>query len=166
MSRNVSSAFKQAAFSQETNTAFIMLVTISHDSFSDDIRLASDSYEDLPTAGVRGVISRSEEYIYLPLAIVLSQEDDSGVARASISVDNINRDIIAAVRSATSAVSVTIEVVLSSDPDTVEVSVQDFRLERVEYDAFTVSGDLSVEYFDLEPFPSGRFTPSKFPGMF
>ena len=164
--RALSNNAKQAIYAQETSEVFILLVTINHSSFTTPIRLASDSFELLPSAGVRGVVSRGDEYIYLPFTINLPIQDDTGIARASISVDNISREIVAAVRSASSSLSITIEIVLASDVDTPEVTVADFALERVTYDAFTVSGEITVEYFDLEPFPSRRFTPSDFPGIF
>ena len=166
MSRNVSEAFKQAVFAQQTSEVFIMLVTISHPSFPDDIRVCSDPFELLPIAGVKGVVSRGDEYIFLPFTVTLPAQDDTGIARANISIDNITRELVQAVRNANSALSITIEVVLSSNVDNPEISVRNFRLDRVTYDALTVSGDISVEYSDLEPFPSGRFTPSYFPGLF
>lgn len=166
MSRPISNAAKQAMFAQQTSEAFIILLTIDHPDFTDPIRVASDPYEDLPDAGVRGVVSRGMEFMFLPFSIELPQEDDSGVTRATLSIDNISREIVAYVRQASSALNVTVEIVLSSDVDTVEVSVPDFKLERVTYDAFTVTGDISMDYFELEPFPSRRFTPSDFPGIF
>lgn len=164
--RTLSNAAKAAVYAQSTDEAFIILVTINHSTFSEPVRVASDPLELLPVAGVRGVVSRGDEFVFLPFNIELPAQDDSGVAKARISVDNISREIVAAVRNATSALSIDIEIVLASDPDTVEISIEDFRLDRVTYDALTVSGDISVEYFDLEPFPSRRFTPSDFPGLF
>jgi len=164
--RPLSNAAKAAIFAQQTDEAFITLVTINHPTFTAPVRVASDPYELLPDAGVRGVVSRGEEYLFLPFTIELPAQDDSGAAKARISVDNISREIVAAVRRANSALTITIEIVLASDPDTPEVSIEDFRLDRVTYDALTVSGDISVEYFDLEPFPARRFTPSDFPGLF
>lgn len=166
MSRPLSNSAKAAMYAQSTSEVFIMLVTIDHPSFTTPVRVASDPYELLPEAGVRGVISRGMEFLYLPFSVELPSQDDTGVAKARISVDNISREIVAAVRRANSALSITIEIVLASDPDTLEVAIEDFRLDRVTYDAFTVSGDISIEYFDLEPFPSRRFTPSDFPGIF
>ena len=165
MSRNVSATFQSAVNAASVDTAFIVLVTVSHSSFTDDIRVASDPYEDLPTAGVRGVISNGDEYLHCPFTIELPAQDDSGVARARISIDNVDRTVVAAARSADSPVSIKIQIVLSSAPDTVEVLVDGFRLEAVEYDALTVSGEISVEYFDLEPFPKGRFNPSEWSGL-
>lgn len=166
MSRPLSNAAKQAIFAQQTSEVFIILVTIAHETFDNPIRVCSDPFEVLPDAGVRGIVSRGDEYVFLPFSIELPVQDDSGVARASISVDNITREIVQYVREATSALSITIEVVLASDPDTPEITVADFKLERVTYDALTVSGEISVEYYELEPFPARRFTPSDFPGLF
>lgn len=164
--RNVSNEFKASVFSQQTDEVFIALITISHESFTDDIRVASDPFELLPTAGERGVVSNGLEYIYLPFRLVLPSEDDTGVARARLEMDNVDRRAVAAIRNANSSLSVNIDIVLASDVDNVEMSVQDFRLEKVRYDALTISGDLTVEYYDLEPFPYQRFTPSAFQGMF
>ena len=166
MPRQISNTAKAAAFAQQTSEAFIMLVTITHPSFTDDVRVCSDPYELLPTAQVRGIVSQGLEYIFMPFAIEMPVQDNTGLARAKISVDNISREIVAAVRSANSALTISMEIVLASDPDTPEVTISDFHLDRVTYDAFTVSGDISVEFFDLEPFPARRFSPSDFPGLF
>lgn len=164
--RTLSTNAKKALFSQQTSEVFVVLLTISHSSFDRDVLISSDSYELLPIAGVRGIISRGQEYVYIPFEISLPTEDDSTTARATLSVENVGRELMEAVRSADSAVRVKIEVVLASSPDTVEISIDDFQLNTITYDAFTVSGDLTVEYYDLEPFPSLRFTPGDFPGMF
>ena len=166
MSRSLSTAARGAMFAQQTSEVFIVLLTISHSSFDDDIRVASDSYEVLPVAGSRGVISRGDEYVFIPFDITLPQQDDSGVSKATLSVDNVGRELMAAIRAADSAVTVKIEVILASDVDTVEISLDDLRLDSVKYNAFTVSGDVSMDYYDLEPCPKQRFTPSDFPGVF
>lgn len=164
--RSISQTAKTAIFSQNTDECFIVLITIDNASFTDPIRVASDSYEVLPNAGVRGVVSRGNEFIFLPFSVELPQQDDTGIARASLSIDNVSREIVAAARSVTTPLDITIEVVLASDVDTVEVAIQNFKLDNVTYDALTISGDISVEYFELEPYPARRFTPSDFPGIF
>lgn len=164
--RNLSNAAKLAMYAQQTREAFIMLVSINHSSFTQPIRVSSDPTEILPIAGERGTVSRGEEYVFAPFSIMLPQQDDTGIARSSVSIDNVDRRIVAAVREANGPLDVTIEIVLASSPDTVEVSAPNFRMDRVSYDALTVSGDISVEYFELEPFPARRFTPADFPGLF
>lgn len=164
--RPLTNAAKLAMYSQESPEAFIILLTIDHPTFTAPIRVASDPFELLPDAGVRGVVSRGNEFIFMPFILELPQEDDTGAYRATLSVDNVTREIVAAVRTANSAISVAIEIVMSSSVNDVEVSVPDFKLEKVNYDALTVSGELSIEYYELEPFPYRRFTPSDFPGLF
>lgn len=164
--RPLSNAAKMAMYAQQTSEVFIILITIEHPNFTDPIRVASDSFEVLPDAGVRGVLSRGMEFVYVPFTLELPQEDDTGVSRATLSIDNISREIVAYVRQASSSLNVTIEIVLSSNVDLVEITAPDFKLDNVSYDAFTVTGDLTMEYFELEPFPARRFTPSDFPGLF
>lgn len=164
--RGLSAAAKQAMFAPQTGEAFIVLLTFSHPSLTDDIRVASDNLTDLPVAGGKGVISNGLEYVYCPFAFQLPQEDNTGLASASLTVDNIDRRITQAVRQANSAIDVKIQIILASSPDLVEISLDDFQLRRCSYNALTITGDLTLEYFDQEPFPSKRFTPADFPGMF
>lgn len=167
MSRNVSNALRAATNAQQTDTAFITLLTITNANLATPIRVCDDPNQVLPLAGVRGVISRGDEYIYLPFTFSLPAEDDTGIGRASLTIDNISREIVQAVRQAIGTkISLKIEIVLSSDLNTPEVVMNDFILEGIKYDAFTVTGDVTVEYYDLEPFPARRFTPSDFPGIF
>lgn len=166
MSRNLSAQARQAIYNQQTDEVFVILMTIDHPNFTQPIRVSSDNAVILPSAGVRGTVSRGQEYVFLPFTIELPTQDDTGIARARISIDNIDRQMVNAVRTANSALKINIEIVLASTPDTVEVSMDDFRINQVTYDALTISGELSLEYYDLEPYSKLRFTPSNFPGMF
>jgi hypothetical protein len=157
---------RKAVFAQQTDEVFVLLMTITAPTLTDPIRISTDPTVLLPLAGVRGTVSNGEEYIYLPVSISLPVQDDTGIARAKVSIDNVGRDIVAAVRSAGATLSVDMQIVLASAPDVIEMEIVDFRLERVKYDALTITGELSVEYFDLEPYSKGEFTPSKWAGIF
>lgn len=164
--RPLSTPAKAALFAQETEKAFIVLLTISHPDWSEDVRFCSDPMQELESVAARGVVSRGEEFVFIPFSINLPSQDDTGVSKASISIDNVNREIVYRVRQASSAIRIKIEVVLSSSVDTPEITINNFKLEQVSYDAFTISGEISAKYFDLEPFPAKQFTPSDFPGLF
>jgi hypothetical protein len=88
------------------------------------------------------------------------------VPKAKLSIDNIDRTIVAAIRSINTAPTVLIEIVRAADLSTVEASFPDFQLINITYDAMVVSGDLTVENFTAEPFPAATFCPSLFPGLF
>lgn len=166
MPRILSNTARRAMYAQESSEVWITLITISHPNFVEDIRVCDDATELLPVAGIRGIVSRGDEFMYVPFSLTLPSSDDTGVATAVLSIDNIDRRVIKAVREADSALAVKIEIILASDPESVEIEIDDFRLAIVPYDAFTVSGELTQEYYELEPFPHQRVTPSNFAGVF
>ena len=166
MTRELSNTAKAAIFAQSTNKDFIVLATISHPNFTDDIRVADTSYELLPIAGERGVVSEGLEYVYVPFGFTMPQQDETGISRSKVIIDNTEGRVIKTLRTGDNRLSVTLNIVLNSNVDHKEVSMNDFRLERVTYNRNAISGFLSVEYFDLEPCPAGRFNEADFPGMF
>lgn len=164
--RDVSPQFIEAVFSQETSDAFIALLTFYIPNQAEPLRVSSDPTVTLPINGVPGTVSNGDEFIFLPFDIKLPQSDESGVTSARLTIENIDRRIVQAVRSAGSDISVKLEIVLSSNLDYVEYSIENFQLTSVSYNALNVQGDISMEYLGLEPWPSARFTPSYFPAMF
>ena len=153
----VSATFTSAIMGQETSEAFIVLIKIDHPSLSAPIRVSSDGV-DTPSNG--------ETFIAFPFELELPISDPDQPPRARITIDNVDRSIVTAIRSISSEATVDIDVVLASDPDTLEISYSGFKLTNVDYDALTVSGDLGFEDFFSEPYPSRVFSPADFPGGF
>lgn len=166
MTNNVSTAFKQTAFAQETEVAVITLLTMTVGSAV--IRVCDTPVEKFTDIGENayGVTSNGERYVFLPFSITLPQDDKTGVVTAKLEIDNVNREIVQYARDTNDPINVGIQVVLSNALNTPELEFNDFKLTNVKYNGFTVSGNLSVDYLGLEPFPAGRFTPSGFPGLF
>lgn len=166
--RNISRATRQAVYAQSTKEAFIALITLSHPSWTEDIRVSSDPTQLLPDANVRGTISNGDEYLFAPFGFTLPAQDDTGISRATISVENVSRTLMEKIRERSSGgeIDIKIQVVLSSDPDVVDVTVTNFKFTSVNYDAFSINGEISVEYFDNEPFPYQRITPSKYRAVY
>lgn len=150
-------SMKNAVNAQETTEAFIILITIDHDDLVTPIRVSSD--------GVN-TTSRSNIYVAYPFDITLPTDDGSTPPSAKLIIDNVSREIGQTIRSILSPPSVTIEIVLSSDPDTVESSFPFFELSEVEYNALTVSGTLTIPNLAIEPYPAESFIPSTHPGLF
>lgn len=162
----ISNAFKVAASQQNTTEVWITLLTISHPSFTDDVRISDDPTGVLPIAGVRGTVSNGLEYVFCPFTIQLPPQNETGVAQAEISVDNVGEELMRPIREADSAVDVKVQIILASTPDHIEKEYDNLQLQVVNYDALNVSGSLGMEWFELEPYPSGRYTPSTAPGVF
>ncbi len=157
MSRDVSLTARQALNAPETGEAFLILLTLDHVDLAVPIRVTNDALD---------VTSRGDEFIAFPFELFLPDDDDSRAARAVLRIDNIDRQVVKAVREISGAPTVLIEVVRAADPDTVEASFPDFRLVNVTYDAHVVQGELTVEDFTAEPYPAGVFSPAAFPGLF
>jgi hypothetical protein len=168
MSRTASATFKNAVYASETGEVAVLLITMDHASLSDPIRISTDNADTFTVDGqtVRGTISRGENYLFCPIDVALPDDSYESISQATLRIDNVNRDILYAIRLLTSAPTVTMEVVLASSPNTVEASFPNFSLGSVTANAESVEGVLTLGCFLGEPFPGGSMNPSNFPGMF
>lgn len=166
--RQVSDAFKAAAYAQETGERLIVLLTITHPDLTDGpIRLTQDTGTRTSDDPLRyQTESRGETYDFLPFQVRLPDDQESGAPKALLILDNIAREMVAIIRSISTPPVIDIEVVLSGSPDTVEVKFPRFKIVNVTYDAQTIQGDLSIEGLATEPFGFMIFDPSRFPALF
>jgi len=161
-------AFKQAAYAQETDEVFVTLITLDSDELEEPIYICDDPFERRVELGedIYGIESNGNVFVFMPFDIWLPRDDKTGTVSAKISIQNTDRRIVEVARSVTKPVSVKIQCILASDPDTIEIEFNNFQLSNVKYDVMTVDGDLTLNYWGLEPFPSWCFTPANFPGLF
>ena len=157
MSRTLSQAARQAVNAQETDEVFLLLLTLDHEDLAEPIRVVNNT-ED--------VVSRSDTYIAYPFEIALPDEDPESVARVTLRIDNVDREIVKSLRAISSPLSVGLEVVMAASPDTVEAGPFNMTLVSAEYDALTVTGELAFEDVLNEPFPGASYVPSEYPGLF
>jgi hypothetical protein len=157
MSRSLSTAAANALTGSETTEVFLILLTIDHDDLVAPIRVVNDN---------ANITSRSNLYVAFPFDIILPADSAENLSRISLKIDNIDRQIVDAIRSITTPPTVTIEVILASSPDTLEAGPFDMTMEHAEYDANFVICQLAFEDVLNEPFPGGRFLPSGFEGLF
>jgi hypothetical protein len=170
---NVSLNFRQAAYASETERYLIALITISHADLTSDILLSTDPTQRLIGEGytsdtevVYGTVSRGENYIFYPVRLSLPDDTDEGPGSMTIEIDNIHRTLVETIRSIFTPAEMTVELVLDNALDTVEAQWPAFQLTNIKYDANVITGTLSLELEDREPFPAGSFSPSYFRGLF
>jgi hypothetical protein len=134
-----------------------------------EIRLC-DSYttriSENNTDVMYGVVSRSKNYIFLPLEITLPQEDESQAPRCSIVIRDVTRYLIPVIRELKEPPKVKLELVLSTTPNVVEVSFDGFYVTNFTYNRDQVTCELQMVNYEREPFPVHSFNPSTFPGLF
>lgn len=150
-------SLKQAAFLQDTDEVFLILLTIAHDDISPSIRVVNNNEE---------ITSNGNLFTAFPFEIELPDSKENSAPRARLSIDNVSREIAEAIRTITTVATITIEIIRAADPDTIEITWAPFNLRNVKWDMFRVSGDLVAEEIELEPFPVGQFTPGNFSALF
>ena len=108
------SAFIRSAFAQETDEIWLILLTVSHPDLTDDIRVVHN-----PVA----ITSRGLNFIGFAFELSLPIDAPDRAPVAELRIDNVSQEIAQAVRSISSAPTVTIEVIRAADPDTVELTL-------------------------------------------
>lgn len=160
----------KAVFAQESDADLAVLLTFyDPDTNQPSVRLCdnyttriSETSEDV----VYGIVSRSNNFTFLPLQITLPQEDEAQAPRMSIVINDVTRYVIPIIRSLSKPPKVLMELVLTKTPDTVEASFSGFFVSSFTYNADQVTCELSMVDYEREPFPMHSFSPKYFPGLF
>lgn len=159
--RTLSSDALVAMFAQETDKVLLARIEISHAAIvGGPLRFVNN---------LTNIIAGANTYTAFPFQITLPDEDDQGgVPKVKLLIDNVDRQIVQAIRSLppSPAPTVKVELFLAHQPTVVEVSYADLILRQVPYNVFTVEGELLLDEDDLEPYPQYSFTPAHFPGLF
>ena len=165
---SLSPACLRAMLSPETNEDIITLITFTGGGIVGAARIA-DGYTTriLETAGdvIYGVVSRGEQYTYLPFEITLPNDDDAEPG-CQLVMHDVTHSAMPTLRTLTGPPNVTIELVLRSSASTVEASFPGFMMGAVTYTDSTITCQMTVASLSHEPFPCHAFTPSYFPGLF
>ena len=157
MARSLSPAVVNALMAQETDEGFVMLLTINHADLAQPIRVASTS---------TNFTSNGNVYQAFPFEVNLPPEQEDRPPQVTLTIQNVDRQIVQAVRSISSAPTVDMSVVMFSAPDDIEVGPFSFTLNGIGYDRLTVSGQLGYEEILSQPWPEGSMNPTGFPGLF
>ncbi len=165
--RTTSESFRRAANAGQTDEVLVCLLTVSHSSMEEPIRLSSDATQRLSSDPLSyGTVSRGDTYLYLPFEFVLPQDRDDAPPRVEIVFDNVENGLVGVLRAIDEPLDILVEVVMASAPDLVETSLPKMRLANISYSASQISAALVVDGLVTEPFPAGNFNPGRFPALF
>jgi hypothetical protein len=167
MSRSLSSNFIAGINAQDTDEIVICLLTVEHDDLEEPIYLSSDATTRLSDDPlIYGTDSRGNQYLYLPFEFTLPDDKSDSPPRVLLTMDNTERSLVALLRSISTPASITVEIVLASDLDNVEITMPALQLSDVSIDEQSISATLVADALINEPHPAGTFTPGAFPGLF
>lgn len=154
--KQLSNELRAELFSQESGDPFLMLVTLTHESFQ-DIYLVDNTVN---------ITSRGVEYTAFPMEIILPPDDGVSARESQISFSNVGLELINELRSVKNPVGVKIEMVLASNPDQIQIEINDLRIRNITYDQQVISAKLYVDDFLSTEMASEKYTPKTFPGIF
>lgn len=165
--RTLSLNFRNALFAQESGEVAAFLLTITHPSLAQPIRLSSDPTVRITTEPlVYGTTSRGNDYLFVGMDLALPDEKEASPPASKMMISNVDRETIALARSINSPAEVLIECILASAPDAIETTIPVLEIINVNYDAAQLTFDLAMDALAIEPFPAGTFSPSSFAGLF
>jgi len=156
MSRQLTNKLLDELYNQESSDPLLMLVAISNPAFS-TLYLVNNTVD---------IVSRGNTYIALPLKITPSADDGESNRTAKLELDNVSLEVIDEFRTVTDTMEVTIEAVLGSDPDIVEIEIGQLIISNINYNANSIVADLLFDDFLRTKLTSEDYTPFIYPGLF
>lgn len=157
MARALTLAARQSLTAEETDEVWLILLTIAAEGLTEPIRVVNDRAD---------LFSRGQRFVAFPFEIDLPGDDGETVARVTLRIDNVDRRIVEAMRTATGVPALTIEVVRRAAPDVIEAGPFDLSIAEARADALTVEAECVFEDVLSLAFPAGQYTPADYPGLF
>jgi hypothetical protein len=152
-----SSNFVEAVVSQNTDEVFLFLLTLDHEDLEEPIRVVNN---------VENITSNGNVYTAFPFELILPQDDGDTLPQVIISLSNVDLSLVDEIRSLTGALTVTLEIVLASSPNTIEMSIDGMQTISIQYDAQKIEATCQVEDTLNLVFPNDAYLPFNFPGLF
>lgn len=155
MSNPLSNELKKQMFAQESEDPFLTLVTLSHQTFV--ARLVNNTTD---------IVSQGNTFTAFPMRIRLPVDDGESARDFSIEFDNVSLELIQNLRSVTDDIAVSIQLILASMPNIVQMEFSDLVIRSVTYNAQRISARIVLDNFLAVQMTGERYTPTLFPGMF
>lgn len=155
MPRNIPGTSLQAILAQQTGEAILCLLDIT-DENGVVYRMSNDSVDTVVV---------DVTYLALPFDIIFPDSVDGQQQQATLTLENVSRDLIDEIRLHTLPLTVDMRLVLGSDPTEILAEWNDFKMRQVSYDAMTLQGQLTQASF-MNEMVGVLMTGSNFPGLF
>jgi hypothetical protein len=167
---------KRAAFDQESEEAWIVLLAITHPELavSGQTLRVCDQGTAVDELGREYVDHDGERYYAAGFDFELPADREGETPKAKIRIDNVGTvtvdgqeiRILQEIRKLTTAPALACRIVLASDPDIVEYELHELTLVDVRGNAATIEGVLGYEDTFNQAFPAITYSPATAPGMF
>lgn len=171
--------FRKAAQDQQTAENVVILVTITHETLAEPLRLSTDATVRLSTDPLKygtrskllgstaptGELDTAADFLFVLMAAVIPEDREQGITSTEIVLENVDSGMIDVARELKTPARVDFAVVLASTPDYVDFEWTDLRTISVDYDEVSISVAVSREDVMGVACPFGHMTKSRFPGL-
>jgi hypothetical protein len=157
MPRTLSQPAIAALMAEVTNEAFLLLVSFTHVPTAETYRCVLNT-ED--------IVSNGHVFTATYFEFTLPEISDRAPQGCNVSVDNVDRRLVSLLRTITEPLQVTVQLVLASSPNIVEMELTDLVLREVRWDVSKINGTLVSEDPLNQAFPGNKYEPRTFPGIF
>ena len=144
------------AFAEHSQVAWHILLDITHPDLAAPLRFVNSRSD---------IVSNGNTYTAFPFEIVIPDEDGDNPQKAQLKIDNISREVYAAIWALDPSPTVSVSICLSSQPDVIEYRTGNLFLNQVTADEMYLIGDLSPLQYSRETFPGAVVNPARFPGL-
>lgn len=152
----VSSDGRAELYAAQSAEVWVQLLTIDHDDLATPIRLCNNN-ED--------IVSDGETFTAWGFPPILPVSTEGELPAVELAIDNVTRELTIALRAITTPITVTLEVIRASDPDTVEVQYV-YESRSIRYADDSVRIELGSEALMSERIPGDTYTRTTNPGLF
>lgn len=149
----------------------VVLVHITHPDMPDVLRLSSDPGERLSAEPLLyGTRSRwmspdGAPYWFMLMAVMLPSDEDEAPPAGTLIFDAVSADLALALRSTLLQADVAMAVCQASDSHLVIAEWQGLKLVSADGGEAEITLTISRDPMTAEPFPAGRMTKERFPGL-
>ena len=144
-----------AMFAPQTDEVYLFLAAIEYSGGT--LYIVNNS---------ENVTSNGQEYTAYPFEVRPPDEGGSGSSRARMTVCNVDRELVPFIRTQKGLPTLTLSVILASDPDSIQWGPMTFLGTDISYNADTVTIQWDTDRFAREPYPGDRISALTFPGLF
>lgn len=169
--RRLSLNARTALDADATDEIYVVLLRFTHPSLDKPVFLSTDPTERLSVEPLMyGTYSSwlnpdGEPFLFILASTMVPDDKEDAPAAATVILETVDKDMATVLRSIKDRATVDMAVVLASSTDVIEAEWTGLRLMTANGNASEITLLISRESIFEEPFPAGRMTRARFPGL-
>lgn len=112
------------------------------------------------------ITSNGQVFTAFPFNFTLPSDDPETQPNLSIILDNVGLELIDDFSSNTDSINAKVELVFASNPDFVEVTIENLIVKTIGYNKYQITINLGYEDIFNTSIPSNTYNAKDFPGLF